>query len=178
MLPQMTAYTNTIIQAHLQFQGEGWRVNDRAFRIQAASYKSTNWKGVDPSLYARFVSSLTRHSAICQFCCSSSHSSASCPWGVDELPQRDSVTISSPGPARNPYTPNRAQPPVCLSWNSGACRFLDTCRFHHVCATCYSPGHRYTECRRMQSRQRGPPALLPHPTKRPAQFSFPESRTI
>ena len=67
MLPQMTAYANTILQAYLQFQGNGWRVYDRAFRIEAASRKNTNWKAVDPSLYARFVASQSRRTSTCQF---------------------------------------------------------------------------------------------------------------
>ena len=86
MLPQLSAHANTILQAHLQFQGDGWRIYDRAFRIQAASNRCTNLKGVDPSLYAHFVASQGRRTAVCQFCCSSSHRSSSCPWGVDEPP--------------------------------------------------------------------------------------------
>ena len=84
MLPQMMAYENTILQAHLQFTGEGWRIYDRAFRVQAASRRTTDWQSVDASLYARFVACQPRRSSVCQFCCSSGHKSSTCAWGVDD----------------------------------------------------------------------------------------------
>ena len=55
MLPHMMAYVNTIIQAYLQFNGDSWRQYDRAFRIQAATRRTTDWTSADPSLYARLV---------------------------------------------------------------------------------------------------------------------------
>ena len=51
----MMAYANTIIQAYLQFNGDGWRQYDRAFRIQATTRRTTDWTSADPSLYARLV---------------------------------------------------------------------------------------------------------------------------
>ena len=46
----MMAYENTIVQAHLHFTGDGWRIYDRAFHIQAASRRTTDWTSVDASL--------------------------------------------------------------------------------------------------------------------------------
>ena len=168
MLPQMTAYANTILQAYLQFQGNGWRVYDRAFRIEAASRKNTNWKAVDPSLYARFVACQSRRTSTCQFCCSSSHKSSACPWGVDEPSQQNGPTTTPWPPVHSISVGNRSTSPICLLWNGGACRFPESCRYRHACAICLTTGHRSIECQRISFRQRGPLALLPPPNKRAA----------
>ena len=73
MLPQMLAYSNMIIQAQLQFSGDGWLTYDRMFRIAAASSRNTNCRNVDASLYARFVSCQPRRGGVCQLCCSTAH---------------------------------------------------------------------------------------------------------
>ena len=50
MLPQMLAYANMIIQAQLQFSGDGWLTYDRMFRTAAATGRDTEWRKVDASL--------------------------------------------------------------------------------------------------------------------------------
>ena len=165
MLPELMAYANTILQAHLQFTGDGWRVYDRAFRVQAASQRQTNWRCVDASLYARFVTSQSRRSATCQFCCSAGHRSNACPWGVDE-PSSQEPGTPAPRPARPISTFSPTGRPICISWNAGACRFPDSCRFRHVCSACSFPGHRSSECRRNPTAARGPPMAPLPPAKR------------
>ena len=56
MLLQMLAYVNMIIQAQLQFSGDGWLTYDRMFHTAAGTGRNTEWQKVDASLYARFVS--------------------------------------------------------------------------------------------------------------------------
>lgn len=152
MLPQMLAYANLIIQAQLQFNGDGWLTYDRMFRTAAATSGDTEWKKVDSSLYARFVSCQPRRSGICQVCCSPAHKSANCPWGVD-----DDVPQDQPVPTPGAWSPRAAQfgspppfappwPPICTSWNAGSCRFRGNCNFRHVCSFCLIPGHRNKEC--------------------------------
>ena len=34
---------------------------------------------------------------------------------------------------------------ICVSWNTGHCTFLGTCRFRHSCATCQQP-HMVRDC--------------------------------
>lgn len=67
MLPHMMSYSNTVVQAYLQFHGDGWRIYDRAFRTQAASRRTMDWTSADPSLYARLVACQSRRATICQF---------------------------------------------------------------------------------------------------------------
>lgn len=166
MLPQMMAYQNTILQAHLQFAGDGWRIYDRAFRIQAASRRITDWTSVDASLYARFVTCSPRRSSVCQFCCSSGHKSSACPWGVDDPTWLDSFPPrSSYGQTQGSSTTTPAAGrgfPICISWNAGSCRYPETCRFRHACSSCGAVGHRSSECRKTPPALKGqPPFHLP-----------------
>ena len=165
MIPELMAYANSIQQAHLQFTGDGWRVYDRAFRVQAAFQRQTNWRRVDASLYARFVTAQSRWSATCQFCCSAGHRSNACPWGVDE-PSSQEPNTPDPRLARLKSTFSQTGRPICISWNAGACRFPDSCRFQHVCSACSFPGHRSSECRRNPTTARGPPMVPLPPAKR------------
>lgn len=141
MLPQMMAYENTIIQAHLQFIGEGWHIYDHAFRIQAASRRTctTEWQGVDTSLYTSSVACQPCWSSVCQFCCSSGHRSSTCPWEVN-----DPASLDIGPPCLNATTTLGATPysrPICNSWNAGSCRYPGSCHYRHVCSSCAAPGH-------------------------------------
>lgn len=171
LLPHMMAYANTIIQAYLQFSGDGWRQYDRAFRIQAATRRTTDWTSADPSLYARLVACQSRRASTCQFCCSSSHKSSACPWGIDE-PSAEEPPPLPPFRRRAAATLARSDPPICMSWNAGACRFPGTCTYRHVCSSCSMVGHRSAECRRGPQGQgvaRAPPATkAPPPPLGPA----------
>lgn len=56
MLPHTLAYANIIIQAQVQFSGEGWLRYDQMFRTAAATSHNTEWQNVNAGLYARSVS--------------------------------------------------------------------------------------------------------------------------
>ena len=152
MLPQMLAYANIIIQAQLQFLGDGWLTYDRMFRTAAATRCNTEWRNVDASLYARFVSCQPRRFGVCQVCCSLAHKSTACPWGVDEevpLEQQSSPPGTVAPRVAHFWTPTISPPPgppICTSWNAGSCRFRGSCNFRHICSFCFLPGHRNKEC--------------------------------
>ena len=154
------AYENTILQAHLHFTGDGWCIYDRAFRIQAASRRTTDWTSVDASLYARFVTCLPRRSSVCQFCCSSGHRSSACPWGVDDPTSQEQAPVRA-GMLSQPVGTAPYARPICIFWNAGACRFPESCRFRHVCSSCGVPGHRSSDCRQAPLPTKGqlPPVL-------------------
>lgn len=165
MLPRMMGYENTIIQPHLQFTGEGWRIYDCAFHAQAASRLTTNWRSVDASLYAHFMACQPCQFSVCQFCCSSGHRSSTCLLGVNDPASLD------PGPPRfnattAPGTMTYSQP-ICISRNAGSCRHSESCRYHHVCSSCGTLGHRSAECRQEVTPARGlPPFGNGEPTSR------------
>ena len=107
------------------------------------------------SLYARFVASQGRRTAVCKFCCSSSHWSSSYPWGVDEPPSsRDHPPRAGPWPPgidKHKTTYSSSLP--FLEWG-----FLDACSSllqATTAANASAPS---------QGRE-APPALLPLPAK-------------
>ena len=143
------AYENTIIQAYQQFNGDGWRQYNRAFRIQDTTRRTTDWTSADPSLDAHLVACQSRHASTCQFCCTSSHRSTACSWGVDK-PSAEEI---SPSPSLRRATTTRGDPPVCISWNAGACKFSGSCAYRHVCASCGVAEHHSTKCCQSQHSQ-------------------------
>ena len=152
---QFMAYANTILQAHLEFEGDGWRAYDRAFWLQVSARPEEDWSVLNLPLYARLFTAQSRRRNSCRYCSGRDHLSVHCPWGVDvALPQG---------------TPGRvigSDSPICLSWNSGVCRFPASCNFRHVCATCLAP-HKARDCPVGASRRRPPDPLPPEPPRRP-----------
>ena len=153
-VPGMLAHANTVLQAAQQFEGDGWRVYDRAVRLQASSDPQAGWGIINIVLYARTFTAATRRHNACRFCCSREHPSQSCPWGVDSPGSRASIIQHGP----RPYPQGTS--PCCMSWNAGACRFPRSCRFRHVCSTC-GDLHKRIECHR-------PPTAPPPTTTRQA----------
>ena len=149
---QFLAYANTVLQAYIQFEGDGWRAYDRAFRLKVAGRPLVDWATLDLPLYARIFTAQVRRGNSCRDCGGLDHPTTACPWGVDvHLPVPPGT--STP-PMGAPYTgtspPLRPRPPpaqmICSSWNYGACRFPGTCNFQHVCSHCFSMDHRAMAC--------------------------------
>ena len=146
---QFLAYSNTILRAYLEFEGDGWRAYNRAFRLQVSGRPSEDWSVLNLPLYARLFTAQSRRRNSCRYCSGQDHTSDQCPWGVDVV----QPTARSFNPHSGP-----GEPPICLSWNSGACRFPTACHFRHVCSHCLAP-HQAKECPLSPFRRRtaGPP---------------------
>ena len=142
-VPGMLAHANNIIQAAQQFEGDGWRVYDRAFRLQAAASVTQDWGTMNIPLYARTFMGASARRFVCRFCCSREHQSHQCPWGVDTPSLRPAT--NRPAPAR-PVSLGESVTPTCTSWNAGPCRFPTSCRYRHVCSNC-GEQHPRTACR-------------------------------
>ena len=137
----MLAYARLIIREAQRHGGSGWLDYDWAFRQQAALDPSVKWNELHPGIQA---ATLVGHSSgpvpSCRICREPDHSAAQCALSYTQ-PQ---------GPARGGDQPDwqsgSSQPPprlrwdrICASWNSGRCLFPGTCKFRHVCLTCYQP---------------------------------------
>ena len=87
-LGQFMAYTNTILWAYLEFEGDGWRTYDRTFRLQVSGCPTEDWASLNLSLFTG--QSRRRYVA------ARDHTSGVCPWGgggvdvaqpISELPR-------------------------------------------------------------------------------------------
>ena len=76
---EFMAYANTILQAYLQFEGDGWQVYDWAFQLQAGGKPERNWATIHLPLYAKTFTGQARHKNSCHYCCSLDHQSVQCP---------------------------------------------------------------------------------------------------
>ena len=77
------AYTNTILQAYLQFKGDAWRVYDRAFWLQVGGKPKRDWVTIHLPLYAKTFTGQAHRKNSCRYCCSLDQQSVQCPLGVD-----------------------------------------------------------------------------------------------
>ena len=80
---QFLAYANTVLQAYIQFEGDGWRAYDRAFRLKVAGRPLVDWATLDLPLYARIFTAQVRRGNSCRDCGGLDHPTTACPWGVD-----------------------------------------------------------------------------------------------
>ena len=145
-LQDLLGYHYLILEAHLEFAGEGWAVYDRRYRQTAAAHPGTAWSQRDGDLWHMIFGSLQRR-PYCQHCFGSTHSSEQCSTG--------SETASK---GKTGYTQRPRKPKICYGWNYTQCSFPG-CQYIHACATCYGdPGsgdsnHKYIHCPRNPNRQ-------------------------
>jgi len=181
--PERTAdllgYQHLILEAHLEYFGDGWIIYDRRFRQIAATRPGTTWAQRDGDLWNMTFGNSQRR-PYCQHCFGSTHTSEQCSGAPDAtqkgrpLPSSalrgrplygspDSVVRKKPVfPARPMFTSRSAGPKICWEWNQGHCTF-PACQYIHACLLCHgnphfgNSNHKYANCPRNHSQQQGPP---------------------
>jgi len=147
-IPDLLGYQHLILEAHLQYSGEGWAVYDRRFRQIAASRSGMPWAQREGDLW-HMVFGNTQRKPYCQHCFGSTHSSDQC-CGAPE-----NTTTGRPG-----YVPRPKKPRICHEWNYTRCTFLG-CQYVHACLACYGNPHRdsnhkFINCPANPTHQQGP----------------------
>ena len=138
----LLGYQSLIVEAKMEYQGDGWLGYDRRFRQRAAADLGKPWSVIDPSLWSMALSGLAKATR-CKHCFSLSHRADECEWA----PPATSVMVQQHGPQQWRQPPPRPRfgrsPPVCHEWNNSAspvCPHPD-CRYQHVCSSCYYDNH-------------------------------------
>ena len=121
-IPDLLGYQSLIIEAHLEYGGDGWIGYDKRFRLNAAANSLTTWAQVDTTLWHLGFTGKAKTDR-CKYCFSLTHPSDNCDWAP---------TTSTP----IPRTPQR-QRKICYIWNDipGACP-VPRCQFEHICIHC------------------------------------------
>ena len=124
-IPDLLGYGHLILEAHLEYTGDGWAVYDRRFCQIAASRPDTTWTRRDNDLW-NMVFTGNQRRPYCQHCFGLSHSSEQC-CGAPDTSRRETITATS----------RRRIPRICRQWNYSQCSFPD-CQCTHACLTCYN----------------------------------------
>ena len=111
--PDLTKYKLLIIQTARQSTSRAWMEYDLAFRKDAAATGASDWSKMNLDLY-------------------NYHLRSPAPIANPQSSTSPPVTVS----ASRGYN---SQPPYCISWNNGQCRWpFGECRYRHICSSCNS----------------------------------------
>ena len=124
----LLGYLALIVEARMEYEGDGWLGYDRRFRQNAAASLDTTWARIDPTLWNMAFVGQAKVSR-CKHCFSLTHTATDCNW--------------APSPSTpKPYTPRptgSSRPSkICYEWNhspSQTCPF-PACRYQHICWYC------------------------------------------
>lgn len=139
-IQDLLSYQTLIIEASLEYQGDGWMGYDRRFRQRAATTPSLAWANTDPTLWNMAFAGQASASR-CRHCFSLSHPTDHCDWAPEPMP------LMSLRPASYRY-PQYQQLPICRAWNTDprpSCP-IPRCNYRHICWNCYSDAHKGFYC--------------------------------
>ena len=158
-VPDLLGYQALILEARMEYVGDGWLGYDRRFRQRAAANPDTIWARLDPTLWNIAFAGQARASR-CKYCFSLTHLTEECDWAPPppKNPQH-------PGPAQKAGTnrPRSRDTPVCFQWNHtpnpncvyAGCKYWHTCLFCHNDPSVANKEHEAIFCpRRRQLSQR------------------------
>ena len=78
-IPDLLGYRSLIIEAHLEYGGNGWIGYDKRFCLNAAANSLTTWTQVDTTLWHLAFTGKAKTDR-CKYCFSLTHPSDDCDW--------------------------------------------------------------------------------------------------
>ena len=133
-IPDLLGYQVLIVEARMEYEGNGWLGYDRRFRLMAAAVPGTIWAKIEPTIWSMAFAWKGRTSR-CKYCFSLSHSDQHCE--LSQNLQQTSDTRSSL--ATSSMQSSRTRPsPICNEWNynpAPRCP-IPRCRYRHICIPC------------------------------------------
>ena len=170
----LLGYQHLVLEAHLEYSGDGWMIYDRRFRQIAATRPAITWAQRDGDLWHMAFGSNQRR-PYCQYCFGSTHSSWECNGAPDDTFRGKSAyrisdaTTGSRPPLRTAYPPKPRKLRICWEWNYSQCTFPG-CQYIHACRYCHGnphlgdSNHKFIHCPRNRGQQPGhlvPPLMGP-----------------
>ena len=161
-IQDLLGYQGLILEARMEYAGDGWLGYDRRFRQRAAANPDAVWARIDPTLWNIAFAGQGRASR-CRFCFSLSHHSEDCDWAPSPTknpPQEASSGKPFSAPSRFRGASSTGSP-VCYEWNFSpdpVCPHPG-CKYRHICIYCSNDArvadkeHKAVHC----SRRRRPP---------------------
>jgi hypothetical protein len=175
------AYARLLLREAQRHSSNGWLDYDRVFRQQAVVDHNMPWNTLHPGIQAATMFGGSQGpGTFCTLCREPDHFKETCALAYFQQPPTQARTgVDNPSSSTRPRGQLRRRSEqetlnlVCRSWNKGNCSYPNSCRYRHICSTCYQ-GHRARDCpSNSEARGAGPRAVkdsasrLAAPTDRP-----------
>ena len=124
-------YQALILEARMEYDGDGWLGYDRRFRQRAAANPDTTWARIDPTLWNIAFAGQARATR-CRYCFSLTHQAEECEWAPPASKAGQTPAASSSKP------PNERRIQICYEWNHNPdpiCPY-PACKYLHICLYC------------------------------------------
>ena len=161
-IQDLLGYQTLIIEASLEYQGDGWLGYDRRFRQRAAANPALVWANIDTTLWNLAFAGQASASR-CRHCFCLSYTTDQCDWAPEPQPLMAPHMTSyqylkqqqhfDPQPLMASYQyqkPQQRLPPICKAWNNDPhphCP-IPHCTYRHICGHCFSDTHKGFYCPR------------------------------
>ena len=138
-IPDLLGYQTLIIEAYLEYEGDGWMGYDRRFRQRAPANPGQPWACIDTTLWNLAFAAKARASR-CQHCFSLSHVSSQCDWAPEPSPQSLMLRPPTSGQQKATF--------ICRAWNNDPRQGCPVayCTYRHICFYCRSDTHKGVFC--------------------------------
>ena len=135
----LLSYQTLIIQASMEYKGDGWLGYDRRFRQNVAADPDLVWVCLDPTFW-NIAFAGQGSTTCCSYCFSLTHLSAECEW-AQPAPKAAPMLSTSPYiPLSAPRQTNSPLQPISYNWNyshSPVCLHPNY-KYQHLCVHCYN----------------------------------------
>ena len=101
----MLGYQTLIVEARMEYEGDGWLGYDRRFRQTAAATPDITWAKIEPTLWNKAFAGQASSSR-CKYCFSLTHRSEECDWAPTPVASH-SFKQKSAGFEGRPRPPHR-----------------------------------------------------------------------
>ena len=130
-IQDLLGYQALILEARMEYDGDGWLGYDRRFRQRAAANPDTTWARIDPTLWNIAFAGQARATR-CRYCFSLTHQAEECEWA----PPASKAGQTPAAPSSKP--PNERRIQICYEWNHNPdpiCPY-PACKYLHICLYC------------------------------------------
>ena len=95
-IQDMLGYQTLIVEARMEYEGDGWLGYDRRFRQTAATSPDTPWSKIELTLWNKAFAGQARASR-CKYCFSLTHTAEDCDWAPTPSTSRANKQVAPVG---------------------------------------------------------------------------------
>ena len=140
----LIGYQTLIVEASLEYQGDGWMGYDRQFWLRAAANPTLTWANIYTLWSLAFAGQAS--ASHCCHCFCLSHTTDQCNWAPNPQPFKSLHTTTHQ--YRQEQQKQQHSPPICKAWNNDPRPLcpIPHCSYKHICGHCFSDTHKGYFC--------------------------------